>query len=377
MHPDIDELIEMCSSEKIREFRKHTKPVYKYMLCGIFKEIIVKGDYLSSWTYGQAKFMSVTPELIPNQDGPGYAQMKQRVIGELRESQFITPDRDSQVDMIIKFFRDYLNSYKENEKTLYLISEVKNIIDVKALIKELKGNVLKDHHWVDINFKQQPIVPTFPEFFNYLDLINLWNDFILKYEKAKQLAEKEENTSQNPEWRELDYSYSASLRTLVILSVNFVEAYLYYYFYNMKQEKKYNKQSKVFNLKGYIQDTQIVEDLIFQVHTNIRDDAGIQQLFENYEEILKIRNRLVHTSAFVDNSNKIAELQPLINIKLDDVTSYLQTCVDFVINIDTMLPSDEKILLWWEYFETPIFANKEKISVLNIKAAKEKIGKLK
>jgi hypothetical protein len=311
---DIDELIEMASSDKVREFRSHPKKLYKYMLCGILHDIIVNGDFLSGHSYGQAKMMSISPSSWPNNEGNGYIIMKQHVITDLKSSYFYEPDRDSQVDLIIAFFRKYLDAYKGQGKTLYLVSELAPLLDIKKLVKSVKGNNLKDHHWIDITFKQ-PLVPTYPEFFNYIDLINLWNDFIEKYKKVKQIMEEKSNHESNPVWRELDYSYSSSLRTLIILVINFVEAYLYYYFYNCKQENKYST-NKVFSIKGFIQDTQIVEDLIFEEHDHIRDDSNIQTLYSTYIMVLKIRDRFVHTSAFVDRMNKVAELQPLCPLPL-------------------------------------------------------------
>lgn len=361
---DIDELIEMASSDKVREFRSHPKKVYKYMLCGILQDILVNGDFSSGHSYGQVKLMSISPSSWPNKEGDGYTIMKQRVITDLKSCYFFEPERDSQVDLIIAFFRKFLDAYKEHEKTLYLVSELTPLLDIKMLVKDIHGNNLRDHHWIDITFKQ-PLVPTYPEFFNYVDLINLWNDFIEKYNKVKQMKEEKSNLKSNPVWRELDYSYSSSLRTLIILVINFVESYLYYYFYNSKQENKYST-NKLFSIKGFIQDTQIVEDLIFEVHHHIRDNSNIETLYSTYNKAIKIRDRFVHTSAFIDKTNKVAELQPLLNIKLDDTIFYLQSCVDFVYLLDSMLPDDEKILFWRKRFETPNFNLKEKISVLNI-----------
>lgn len=363
MADDIDELIEMASSGKVREFRKHTKPVYKYMLCGILHDIIVHGNFAPRNSYGQAKMMAAAPSLMTNKYGEGYVIIKRRVIDDLKSSYFYDPERDSQVDMIISFLRTYLKSYKEMGKTLYMISEVSHLLDIKNLVMHLHGIDLKDHHWIDINFNA-PIIPTFPEFFNYMDLINLWNDLIDKYNRVIAMQLKGHDNKHNPLWRELEYSYYGSLRAVVILAVNFVESYLYYYFYNCKKENRYPK-NKVFNLKGYIQDTQVVEDLIFEEHKYIKDDSRAQELYALYENVLKVRDRLVHTSAFVDKTRKVAELQPLLNLELNGVTNYLQNCIDLVSLFDSMLPKNEKILFWWDQFETPNFKVKKKISVLS------------
>lgn len=361
---ELDELIEFTDSKKMRnDFRKHTKKLYKYMLCGILHDIVVFGDYWTREGYSQAKIMSLSPSFFPNEHKKGYTIIKDRIIANLKESYFHQYDRDSQVDLMIKFLRDYLKSYKEKGKTLYLVSELEKILDIKRLFLS-KGVILKDHHWIDINLRN-PATPTLPEFYNYMDLINLWNDFIVKYNKVVQMQEEKRAVRENPTWRELEYTYTSSLRTLIILAVNFVESYLYYYFYNAKQEKSY-PSNKLFYIKGHhIQDTQIIEDLIFEEHHYIKSDKHVQELYSTYEEVVDIRNRLVHTSAFVDTKNKIGELQPLLNVNLIDSISHLQTCIDLVYFIDSKLPDKEKILFWWDKFESPNFSKRKKISVLN------------
>lgn len=376
----LDELIDMFSSSKIREFRQHSKPLYKYNLCGIVNTVIMKGDIWTSKEYGQVKMMSMMSSSWPNETGKGNTIMKNRIIDSLRNNFFHSPERDSQVDMIISFFRKFLIDYKKEGKSLILVKDFEKILDIKKLLHiQLKVKV-KDHHWIDVGFRQG-IVLTAPEFFNYLDLINLWNDLIDKIGKTYKLIEAQElekklfsftQSTNNityldnpPALRELDYSRQASFRALISQGVNFVESYLYYYFYNVKSENKYKGQSKILNMKGYIQDKQIVKDLIFEVHNQIASDTKIKELYNQYLITLAIRDRFVHTSAFVEQSNKMPQLQPLLNIQYDSMISHIQGCVDFVYHLDNMLPDDDKLLFWWERFETPNFSKMSKISVLN------------
>lgn len=359
----IDELIDLCSSEKIREFRSYPKKVYKHYLAGILNDILFENSINKSLNYHQALFMSMTPQSHPNSEGPGYIKIKKNIVTKLENNNFITPERDSQLDLVIAFLRQYLNELKGNDKTLYLVSDFTKIVRVKRYFWENQGLILQNHHWLDITLTK-PVTPTFPEFFNYQDLINLWNDYIYKYNDYKKILE--ENGSENsPKFRELNYSIKGSERTLIVLATNFVESYLYYYFYNIKSSGKFSG-NKVMNIKGYIQDTQIVEDLIFEEHEDLRNDENIQDLYVIFKETLKVRDRFVHTSAFVDGSNKIAELQPLLNINRDNVIKYLQNSIDLVSRVDSMLPEDEKILFWWERFENPIFSKFEYINPLNV-----------
>ena len=343
----IDELIVLFSSNKIREFRQHSKPLYKYHLCGIVNSVIMQGNFWTGPGYGEAKLMSLSSNFFPNQMRKGYTLMKQRTIDTLRNNFFHSPEKDSQVDMIISFFRKFLEDYKKD--------------------------------WLDVGFKQG-IVLTVPEFFNYLDLINLWNDLIKKNDIMQNLIEEQckekdflfylnpntiRHLENEPKLRELDYSRQASFRALIIQGVNLVESYLYYYLYNVKSEGKYKGQSKVLTMRGHIQDKQIVKDLIFKVHHHIANDTKINELYNQYLKTVDIRDRFVHTSAFVEESNKMPQLQPLLSIQFNSVINHIQTCIDFVYSIDDMLPVDDKMLFWKDRFETPIFAEEKKISVLN------------
>ncbi|MFL0489348.1 hypothetical protein ACH0CQ_06780 [Bacillus sp. 179-I 2A5 NHS] len=359
----IDELIVLSSSEKVREFSSHPKKVYKHHLAGILNDIVFKGHVAESFFFHQATAMAAVPSLWENKDGFGYRQSKEIAIQALKSNHFISPERDSQLDLIIAFLRKYLNDLKSNRKTLYLVSEFEKIIKIKEYFLVKRGLSIKDHQWLDIT-EHHELVLTSPEFFNYLDLINLWNDYINKHDRIEQLLGENVADRSNRELRELDYSIKGSERTLIILATNFVESYLYYYFYNIKSSNSYPR-NKLHKLKGFIQDTQIVEDLIFEEHESIKLNTAIQTAYAIFKESLQIRDRFVHTSAFVDSSNKIAQLQPLLNILTEDTIKYLQNAIDFVYLIDSNLPSNEQILYWWEQFETPDFSEKKLIDPLN------------
>lgn len=359
----IDELIEMSSSEKVREFSSHPKKVYKHYLAGILNDIIF-GDHVAlSFYFHQAKAMSVLPREWENKDAFGYRKSKKMTLDTLKSNYFISPERDSQLDLIIAFLRKYLNDLKYNRKTLYLVSELEKIIKIKEYFLVERGLSIKDHQWLDIT-EHHELVLTSPEFFNYLDLINLWNDYIIKHDRIDKLLSENIADRSNRELRELDYSIKGSERALIILATNFVESYLYYYFYNIKSSNSYPR-NKLHRLNGFIQDTQIVEDLIFEEHESIKRNTAIQTAYATFKESLQIRDRFVHTSAFVDSSNKIAQLQPLLNILTGDTIKYLQNAIDFVYLIDSNLPSNEQILYWWEQFETPDFSKQKLIDPLN------------
>ncbi|HLR09900.1 MAG TPA: hypothetical protein VK120_00750 [Sporosarcina sp.] len=234
------------------------------------------------------------------------------------------------------------------------------------MYKESQYITLKDHHWLDFGFDGNPITATYPEFFNYIDLINLWNDFVSKYKQYEQLIVTRDN---NNEIRRLHYSLNSSSRFLVISSIIFVESYLYYLFYSIKNNNTYSNDDRVkgiLNRRGYIQDTQIVEDIIFKLFEEVENNQFIKKKYDLYEQSIELRNRLVHTSAFVDESNNLSQLHPLIDIDLKDVISIAQNSIDFVVKIDELLPDEDKILIWWDRFDTPDFYKLEPINTLNI-----------
>ncbi|OCS90833.1 hypothetical protein [Caryophanon latum] len=364
MNDIIDELLKMTSSETIRQFRSHPKKVYKYYLAGILNDILFKKYIHESFFYHQAKFMFHSAKYLPNKDGEGYRKNKALAIETLKNNYFITPHQDSQIDILIVFFRNYLTDLKFNKKTLYLVSDLEKIIRIKDYFRDTNQHPIKNHHWIDITLHDN-LIRTFPEFFNYQDLINLWNDYIKKYDKICELQKYNLSIRDNPEYRRLDYSYKGSERTLVILATNFVESYLYYYFYNIKASKLY-PQNKLHKMKGYIQDTQIIEDLLFVEHPKIKENASISLQYNKFNYSIKIRDRFVHTSAFVEQTNKIAQLQPLLSLSTDETITILQNAIDFVYSIDNNLPENEKILFWWDSFETPDFNKRQFINPLNI-----------
>lgn len=360
----LDELIEMSSSEKIRQFKSNPKKLYKYYLAGILNDLIFESHISQSFFYHQAKFMSALPEAWDNEDAPGDRKNKKMAINVLKSNYFISPEKEDQLNSIITFLRNYLKDLKDKKKTLYLVSELETIVQIKDYFLNEKCHPIRKHQWLDIT-EDHSLVLTSPEFFNYLDLINLWNDYIKKHKRIHQLSAEKLAYRSNPEFRELDYSIKGSERTLIILAINFVESYLYYYFYNIKSSNTY-PENKLCKQKRRIQDTQIIEDLIYKEHESIKNNTDIQTAYNTFKYSLKIRDRFVHTSAFADHTNKIAELQPLLNISTEDTIKYLQNAIDFAYLLDNNLPSDEKLLYWWDQFETPDFSKKELIRPLNI-----------
>jgi len=353
----VNELIDFTSSETIRSFGSESKKAYKYLLCGILRDIFFYGNYTiptpTSTFYGWARFMRDMRKMKFIDQSGGYPAYIEAGKSELASSFFKNPN---DTDAIINFFRYVLNDMKTKNNSLFTVSEIKKIFNVEEYFT-YQGTPLKPHHWVEVSF-YNGLVPTHPEFFNYMDVINLWNDLIEKNNRF-QVIDRDSN-----DYRELNYSLVSSMRWLIIQAVTYVEAYLYYYYYNASHNN--NIKDRLPKLKGYIQDTQIIEDVILKLHPEIKENADFMHKYQLYKQILKTRDRFVHTSAFQNKMNQLSELAPLLDVSLDTTITYLTVCFEFVDQIEKSVSEDESILYWKERFEPPIFSKKQKISALNI-----------
>jgi len=366
----IIEVKELTQSTTIRKFYSSPKKVYKLLLCGIFADLLHKGRVVKSTYYGEAKMMSIITDFHNKEKN--HDMYRQRILTELNSQYYFYDLEDnSYIDEVLSFFRKVIEHTENNKKRLYQVSEIQKIYDVEKLFAQKESITLKNHHWLDINFFN-PITPTIPEFFNYQDLINLWNDYVKKYSYYEDKYDNDPDNFEaflfSNEGRETIGSMSSSLRMLTVAAIVFVESYLYYYFYNIKNDDVLSKETSIqgiLNKKSYIQDTEIIEKVIFVLHQNINQDQKIKDLYLKYKENLLIRDRIVHTSAFTDLSNQMSQLQPLLQLERDQVIELLQESIDFVTNLDGLLPQNEKLLFWWERFETPNFLEGKYISPLN------------
>src|SRR5699024_5735743 len=294
------------SSSVIRKFRSSAKKAYKLALCGMFADLLHTGRFSNGPFWGDVYTMYINLEIDPRLNN-NVDMITSRLRDDLSNYYFHSLDDDS-VNEIIAFFRNIIKNIEDKNKRLYLVSEVQKIYDIKREYKESQYITLNDHHWFDFGFDVSHSTATYHEFFNYFDLIKLWNDYVSKYKQYEQLIVTRDN---NNEIRRLHYSLNSSSRFLVISSIIFVESYLYYLFYSIKNNNTYSNDDRVkgiLNRRGYIQDTQIVEDIIFKLFEEVENNQFIKKKYDLYEQSIELRNRLVHTSAFVDESNNLSQL---------------------------------------------------------------------
>ncbi|MNI17749.1 hypothetical protein D3C73_711310 [compost metagenome] len=185
---------------------------------------------------------------------------------------------------------------------------------------------------------------------HYMDVINMWNDLIIKKERYDTIEDSRE-------LRALNYSMVTSIRWLVIQAVTYVESYLYYYYYNVSNDPKLKARLPKFN--RHVQGTDIVERVIFDFHPDIKHDGAFFLAYKKYMTILKLRDRFVHTSAFPNLADNLSELHPLLNLSLKTTAEHLTSCFNFVNKVEDALPKDERLLFWKDRFDEPDFSSLE------------------
>ncbi|MGM0950040.1 MAG: hypothetical protein ACQEWT_14570 [Bacillota bacterium] len=367
IHEKMDEALleilkDLVSRSTLKKFNRDSRKIYKLLLCGVFGEIIHNGAFYRTDCYKLAYDMN---EKYDYCNRVATVEMYEELLEKIESSFNFFDLRDSNyVNEVTGFLRRFINESIAKKKRLYLYSEVENLYDFKLLYSGQYQ--LKSHHWIDINIYHFA-TPTLPEYYNYIDLINSWNDFINKSSKFREIHFSMEKEEKRGEIKELEYSINSNSRFLIILAITFVESYLYYYFYNIKADESKNGNEKVagFLKKSKVDDTDIIKKLIFKLHNEIAQDEEVKTLFNRYTKHNNLRNRFVHASAFIDESNQMSQLQPLLNLTQDKVCSICQDCVDFVVAIDEKLPEDERLLFWWDQYQTPNFKKMQHISTLN------------
>ncbi|MEW4264494.1 hypothetical protein Q0N30_12440 [Priestia megaterium] len=370
----VDQLIDLASSKRVRSFNSSLKRLYRYVLCGIFTDIINGRDFTNTHPnyFRIAKSMIMLGNNFKNSESTIQGIKEYMLNSHFKVG--IKSNEDQEIIEVLKKFNLFLDKRACKGQTLFLASELNEIIFIEEFC-EKKGFKIKMHHWIDFNFTYG-LTHTIPEFFNYIDIINTWNYYIEVYDEFKEATESlnaleyNQFVKVNPRARELIAIFSTQMRLTIVSSVTYVESYLYYYYYNIKNSKNYIEEESlraVFDSKKNIQDTQIIKDVLCKIHPHIKDDEQFKELYKKYIETNKLRNRYMHTSAFVDKSNQTSELQPLISVKEESWMDLLQASIDFVVKIESMLPQSEKILFWWDRYEYPIFKKCEKISVINLK----------
>lgn len=376
---DIDLLLNLVSRDTLSTMSGKHKKVYKYAICGIFINII-QGNHYKKMQNDNISQLFLIQKLPRNRTNFDLLLKKfdQIVNSSLENNHFKKPYNDDFLNNVIAFLRARLKEIGNDEISLFQIQEISQILD----INNFSGiSCLKDHHWVEFSLNR-PIIPTFPEYILFNDLKVQWNYYIdvraiLSNSQANIKTHKEYFEYLKDEQNRHDsYSLGTLYRTLIILCVTFVEAYLYDLFLSVTESNLPNKKNieSILN-KRKIQDIEIVERVLCYLFSDIKTNDEFNDLFKKYKKVIKKRDRYIHASAFTNTSSNKSDLEPLLNLDENSLVESLQLSVDFVNKINELLPEEFKILYWMDSNENDANYNKavnfhefSKLSLTNSKS---------
>ncbi|MDM5309707.1 hypothetical protein [Peribacillus frigoritolerans] len=371
-----DDLEVLLSGRTMKPLSGIPKKCYKYVLAAIFINTcsgrqLTQGQEIN---FAIAYDIKSNPKEYNNQSILDHIQ--KTVETSLRQSFYHDYNEYKTIDKIIDFFREVVSSTKKLGTCLKNVSELEQLFDVKKVFSK-SHNSVQPHHWIDINI-MGGMVLTVPEFISYADIVNTWNIFLERLNKYSEIIFDSSNTpliekKNSDENRSLKYEIDALARTLWISSVTFVESYLYYLFYNVKQANYTSTTDSVnrFLENQKVEDEEIIKRLILPEFIKAKSN-GIKNLIKKYSEVNNIRNRFIHPSAFASTTNT-SELLPLITVTYDKVVEALNTCTSLVKTIDDLLPDEFKVLVWWDNVSHPNFTEYKKGSIINPKSQRSTI----
>jgi hypothetical protein len=372
----VNHLVHLTSSKTMRQIGGNQKKAYKYVLCGIFVNIIWGKEltYVQNDLYRKAQELLELDRRIGVNDQLLH-QIRQLVQQSMKDSFFKEPIDDDTTTKVIELFRKILADLKKG-KTLFQAYEFEHLIDIKKLLHH-RGVKILDHHWLEFNL-EHGLTHTIPVFIILGDLKIHWNHYVEKMnfllkEQSKIISEKQRlEFEQREDIREIRHTISGLFRTMIFTAVTFVESYLHDLFFNIKHMEIPDKEKISGTLEATkITDKEIIERVIYVLFPDIKKD--IDNLFRQYVKVVNERDRYVHASAFKDESNNKSKLQYLLKYDNFEVSKALAICVDFVKTLESKLPSELQFLYWWDRFEEPDFTQLKKISLINKNAAISKL----
>ncbi len=370
------QLSDLISRDTLNTMSGKQKEAYKYAICGLFINII-QGTHFTE----VQKINLIFLEAIRNcpRDNPdldGFLSLASTNVNmSLEKCNFKKPYDSKFLDYSINFLRTKVKEISDNGISLFQVSEISKILDVN---KFFEISCLADHHWIEFSLDRH-LIPTFPEYILFNDLKVQWNNYIDVKEKISESkskvrsAEDKHNYLKDEDNRSNSYSSGTFYRTLIILCVSFVEAYIYDIFLSIKEGNLPNKQQieSILNERK-LQDIEIINRVIFHLFPELKNDSEFMVLFTNYKKIVKIRDRYIHASAFINESSNKSDLEPLLNLKEDILVDALQDSVDFVKKMNELLPDELKLLYWMDhdksdekYNKSVNFHNLSKLSLTN------------
>lgn len=285
-----------------------------------------------------------------NEVREGYISIVEK---SLEESEVKNPDSYETIDIILLFFRERLKELKEGKHFLKAF-EYEKIFNLDT---RFPNNKIKNFHLINFNLKQG-LIPTMPEMLIFFDLINSWNILIESCEKYQNsIDEKKEDIFT----REAGYLLETTKKNLIVTCVTFSEAYLHYLFSNFKYSKLYTKS--IPNKKDRAIDDKDILEMLSKI---FKFEDNFEGLVSNYEELLKKRNSIIHTTIIIDESTQRAMLEYQFNLSIDDVIEAIILCFNLIYEIEKTIPEEQRLLYWiGENFSIDEFRKLKKINPID------------
>lgn len=367
-------LVFLTKSATIRKLSGEPKKIYKYVLGIIFLNLINGGQLKQGQNLNIREACNILENPIEATRKYDLEKFKKQAQDLFASRHIKYPYDAATIDKVYLFFRKKLENAKKG-KSLFLASDLEEIIELVPYYKEL-GVPVKPHYWLEFSV-MEGLIPTQPEFIAYTDMINLWNlsmEQMNMIDECHNKASKGRFVEQYDKTFELRSNMSTLLRNCVVSAITFAESYLYFLFYDFKYLRLFYDNPKVKALydkeeREHIQDTEILNNLIFEVFPKFKSDNKINKLHKEYRKINNTRNGIIHISASRANNIQQSKLQPVLNLRLPIIKEYLSTITNFVFSIDDRLPLEYQILFWRDRFEYPDFKKEEKISLKNLEAS--------
>lgn len=361
----------MISGKNMNQFTSEDKDIFRIQIAYTMATAWVGNDYrrydeafqelflMSGEQMKKTKHRLNKPEILREH------QIRCRILCDMG-FKFITKqtsgykvERDNLLGYI-DFIREFLHKYTENNQRLFLYGDFDQFWDLGKLYnktKMLKDLQLLKAHWIDLSLLTYELpIYIYPDFSAYQDMINLWNNSLEKYLQL----EKENNQS-------LSNSLASNLKYTLIAGTHFVETYLSYYFYLCQAQGLFT-DNPIFTMSlkelRKLNDERIIKELIYKEFPDKIHE--IEDLFKAFLEINKVRNALVHYTAFLEDGSTNTRLQVITDLGfINEIADYLNTCYKLVLKVEEV--TDSNILFWRFRMEDPDFKAKKIISNVQIK----------
>jgi hypothetical protein len=358
MFIDYGQLKYLYSRQAISKLSGLPKKTYKQGLVAMFVTSLISGntqfkrrEFLDNMELCQD--ILGNPKIFRNEENEKEA--KDMVQSSLEKVYVKNPSESTTMDDIIKLMRKAIEEKVKGNRYLVKYEDLDELIDVKLFFEKIYKNPnpnISPHHWLEFDI-EMGLAQTFPEFLTYAHLVSLWNIYV---DKNMTLKEEMIHQRDNIKIRTVHSEIHALHTSLWVQAVTFVESYLYYVFFNVNKGDYTLNSEKARNFIKVSKpdDNQIINSLIiseFSNGDNRNHIAKIKRLHKQYKNINDVRNRFIHASAFEDNEN--SHLLPLISSNSSELIKALELCIELVLEIENVLPSDLKILFWWDRVDHP------------------------